>query len=377
MRNPFKYGGIVTGDDFANRTGEIREITRDLSDSEKLFMISPRRLGKTSLIVNILERLEESGTHTIYIDLYKATSLNRLLELYSRKIALTLENRLEKAISLVREIIPGLRPKITIDGKGEATLGIEYINTRRDVIRMLNQVYDLPQKLAEKKNKNFVIAFDEFQEILNFNGESIEKGMRSAFQHHDRVGYLFAGSKKHLIGDMVYNSNRPFYKIGRVINLEKIPEEEFRVFLGDKFRVTGFEIESGLVDNILEVTENYPYNAQFLCHELWDMKFEEKKIALSEIEIAMDSILNEETPFFARIWEGLPLHQRNVLQAIAVCGGEKVFSKEYISENGIGPVSTLQTSVKLLIKKEILDRKEDVLFINDVFFKEWIRKKTL
>lgn len=41
MRNPFKYGGIVTGEDFADRTKELREITGDLSDCEKLFMISP------------------------------------------------------------------------------------------------------------------------------------------------------------------------------------------------------------------------------------------------------------------------------------------------------------------------------------------------
>jgi len=169
---------------------------------------------------------------------------------------------------------------------------------------MLNHVYDLPQKIAEKKGENFVIAVDEFQEILNFNGESIEKGMRASFQHHDRVGYLFAGSKKHLIGDMVYNSNRPFYKIGRVINLDKIPEKEFRRFLKDKFEKTGFEMEGGVVDKILELTENYPYNAQFLCYELWDMKFDDRKIAISDIETGLDNILNEETPFFANIWEG-------------------------------------------------------------------------
>jgi len=376
MRNPFKYGGIVTGEDFANRTRELSEITRDLADCEKLFMISPRRYGKSSIIMNILEKLEGRGIHTIYIDLYKATSLNRLLELYSREIALALESTLKKAIGFVREVIPGLRPKITLDGRGQATLGIEYINTRRDVIKLLNQVYDLPQKLAEKKHKNFVIAFDEFQEILNFNGESIEKGMRSAFQHHDRVGYLFAGSRKNLISDMVYNRNRPFYKIGKVINLGKIPEGEFKIFLAEKFRKSGFEIENGVIDIILESTENYPYNAQFLCHELWDMKFEQKKITASDIETALDSILNEETPLYANIWEGLPLHQRNVLQAIAVSGGEKIFSGEYIAEKGIGPASTLQTSVKLLMKKEILDKKEGVFFINDVFFKEWIRKKT-
>jgi AAA+ ATPase superfamily predicted ATPase len=340
-------------------------------------MISPRRYGKSSLIINILKKLENNNIHTIYIDFYKATSLNGLLELYSREIALALENKIEKAMHFIKEIIPALRPKITVNGEGKATLGIEYINTERDVIKLLNEVYDLPQRLAERKNKNFVIAFDEFQEIVNFNGGSIEKAMRASFQHHNNVGYLFAGSRKHLISDMVHDRKRPFYKIGKVINLGKIPADKFKKFLAGKFKKTGFRIESGVVDIILELTENYPYNAQFLCHELWDMKLNEKEIGIADVEIGLDNILTEETPFFANMWEELPLHQRNVLQAIAVFGGEKIFSKEYIAENNIGPGSTLQTSIKLLLKKEIIDKINKAYGINDVFFKEWIKRKTI
>lgn len=111
----------------------------------------PRRYGKNSLIMNILEKLEDRSTRTVYIDLYKATSLNRLLELYSRKIAFALENKLEKAINFVREVIPGIRPKATIDGKGNATLGIEYINTPRDVIKCLIMYTIFRRRLLRKR----------------------------------------------------------------------------------------------------------------------------------------------------------------------------------------------------------------------------------
>ena len=54
MKNPFKYGEIVKGEDFADREEEFTSLVRDMTDCQKIFMISPRRYGKTSLIKKIL-----------------------------------------------------------------------------------------------------------------------------------------------------------------------------------------------------------------------------------------------------------------------------------------------------------------------------------
>ena len=376
MENPFVYGEVVTDRNFADRTGEIKELVRDLKDCEKIFLISPRRYGKTSLIMNVLEKLRKHGTYVIYIDIYKATSLHKLLELYTREIALAVETKLERAVHFIRDVLPGLRPKVTIGAEGNTSIGIDYVINKQDVLKFLDEVYDLPQKLALKKKKKFVIAFDEFQEIVNFDGESIEKSMRASFQHQRDVGYLFAGSKKHLINDMIYNKNRAFYKIGKVINLNKLPKEEFRKFLQEKFSNTGFVLEKGTVDKVLHLVENYPYNAQLLCHKLWDVNLDKKKINISDVETALGKILSEETPLYLSLWDSLTLHQRNILEAIANFGGEKIFSHEFVNASGIKPGSTLQTSVKLLIKKGIIEKNNGIYEISDVLFKEWVKKET-
>lgn len=376
MRNPFVYGEVVTNRDFADRTDEIKELTRDLKDCEKIFLISPRRYGKTSLIINILTKLRKDGVYSIYLDLYKVTSLHKLLELYTREIALAVETKLERAIRFIKEVLPGLRPKITINADGNPSIGIDYVTSKREVLRFLDEVYDLPQKLALKKKRNFVVAFDEFQEIRNFDGESVEKSMRASFQHQRNVAYLFAGSKKHMLNDMVYNKSRAFYKIGKVINLNKIPREEFCKFLEKKFQNSGFSSEKEVVDKVLNLVEDYPYNAQFLCHKLWDVNLDKKKIRICDVEVALRKILSEQTPFYLSLWDSLTLHQRNVLRAIATFGGGRIFSQGYIATSGIGPSSTLQTSVALLIKKEIIEKNNGIYEITDVFFKEWIKRET-
>jgi hypothetical protein len=49
MDNPFKFGSVVTGSDFADRRRELAELARELGGGQHLFLLSPRRYGKTSL----------------------------------------------------------------------------------------------------------------------------------------------------------------------------------------------------------------------------------------------------------------------------------------------------------------------------------------
>jgi hypothetical protein len=76
-----------------------------------------------------------------------------------------------------------------------------------------------------------VVARDGFQEIRNYDGETLEQTIRSVIQHHRRVGYLFSGSKRHIIKDMIFREDRAFYKSGKVMTLAKIPRPLFAKFI--------------------------------------------------------------------------------------------------------------------------------------------------
>jgi len=41
MENPFRYGGIVTGTYFADRTVEIRDLKREMENINRVFLVSP------------------------------------------------------------------------------------------------------------------------------------------------------------------------------------------------------------------------------------------------------------------------------------------------------------------------------------------------
>ena len=50
MTNPFVYGEIVPLTAFVDREAELERLTADLSAGQKIFLISPRRYGKSSLV---------------------------------------------------------------------------------------------------------------------------------------------------------------------------------------------------------------------------------------------------------------------------------------------------------------------------------------
>lgn len=375
VRNPFSYGEVVTGEDFADRNTELEELHRDLKSGEKVFLISPRRYGKTSLVVNVLQRLRKAGVFTVYLDLYRAASLRQLLELYARGIAGAAETKVEAVLRLLKEILPGLRPTVSLAPDGTPSIGLEYAVRDRDVLELLEQVYEAPERIAKKRKRRFVVAFDEFQEVRNLNGEAVEKAMRASFQHHREVGYVFAGSKRSLLYDMVSNKAGAFYKLGKVMTLGKIPRNEFRPFLEKRFHKSSFRLEEGVMERILDLAEDLPYNAQFLCHGLWDRLHDTKKIGVDQVEYVLERILAEESPLYLTIWDNLSLHQRRVLQAIAGRGGRNIFSQDFLQDTNLGALPSVQTSVRLLMKKGILGREDDVYSMTDVFFKDWIRRK--
>lgn len=372
MKNPFIYGQVVSGDDFADREEELKLFQRKLLNAEKVFLISPRRYGKSSLLDNTLKLIRNSGLYTVYIDLYRASSFKEFLELYALSVCSAAESGLEKITRLIRTLLPKLRPRFVVEPDGRPSLSID-VSKGADLFKMAEEVYDAPQRISEKKGRNFAVVFDEFQEIRNFDGVRIEKSMRAFFQRHRNVGYVFAGSKRHILYDMSEKSASAFYKIGPVITLQKIPREIFREFLKKKFEATDYTVEEGVVDKILDTVEDYPYNAQYLCHEIWEEKADTKGIKSDDVDKVLQMVLTRNSPVYLSMMDNLTLFQRRVLRAISKHGGENVFSDEYIRSNDLVSASMLQKSLRLLQGKDLLDKETGRYFVTDVFLKLWLK----
>ncbi|MDE1818317.1 MAG: hypothetical protein KGI19_06915, partial [Thaumarchaeota archaeon] len=171
--NPFVFGSIVSGKSFTDRKNELREFVSDLASGTNLIIFSPRRYGKTSLMMKVMEDLKKKDIMCAYIDLFPASSKERFIEIFTNSIAKVKEQKIQEIVNTIKEYIPGFKVIIRPDtGTGmESSLEIELAKNKRDVDETLNKLYDLPERIAKKKKKRLVVVFDEFQEIKNIDGD--------------------------------------------------------------------------------------------------------------------------------------------------------------------------------------------------------------
>src|SRR5215471_2160906 len=272
MDNPFVYGEVVPGEAFVDREAELDRLVADLGSGQKVFLISPRRYGKSSLIRQALDSLRRRGALNVELTVSSYSSYLAFLEGYARAIA-SVESKWDRARAWLMEAIGSTRPEIRYEpkesGLGRFSVAFPQVTTARDLNRLANEVFALPGKLATERKRTVVVALDEFQAIDSFNGGTVEHALRAAAQHQREVGYVFAGSEPSLMEKMI-GPRRPFYKAGPVMRLEKIPPDEFAEWIDVRFAKSGLKPDEGLGVAIVDLAGNLPYDVQRLAHETWD-----------------------------------------------------------------------------------------------------------
>jgi hypothetical protein len=379
--NPFVYGEIVPSSAFVGRETELERLVTDLADGQKVFLISPRRYGKSSLIRHALAALDRRNVATLELTVSSFSSYIGFLEGYTKALA-ALDTKASRTRSWLRDFFTGVRPEVRVEGNAEGaaiSLSFPTVRTDRDAARLAEQVFALPARIAERLGRRIAIALDEFQAIAGYNGGSVEQALRAAVQQQRHVGYVFAGSEPSLMEQMI-GRKRPFYKAGPVVRLGKIPPDIFSAFVEDRFRRSGLSPEAGLGAAIVDLSGNLPYDVQRLAHETWDdaTRGKGRKIGLDDLHATLHRLLGEQDTLFESIWERLTLAQRAVLRAVVLEQGRGILSADIRTRHRLGGASTVQTALAALQRLDVIAREEPgaQYVVIDSLMREWVARKT-
>ena len=378
--NPFVYGEIVTTGAFADRESERDRLTRDLGAGQKVFLISPRRYGKSSLIRDVMRRLARDGVLTIEVTVAASSSYVAFLEAYARALvtADTPTSRLRRWVAdLLQAVRPELRLEAKASGEPRVTLAFPSVRTGRDVARLAAEVFALPRRIAAARKQRLAIALDEFQAIAAFDGGTVEHALRAAVQDQRSVGYVFAGSEPSLMERML-GPRRPFYKAGPVMRLEKIDPQVFATFLETRFAASGLRVEPGLGEAIVDLAANVPYDVQRLAHEAWDDARARKVrlVGLDDLHGTLTRLLGEQSSVFEESWQRLTLSQRAVLRALVFEGGRELMSAGVRERHRLPGASSVQSALAALVKQDVVMKVGAHYTVSDSLYREWVARKT-
>ena len=96
MKNPFKFGREIGTSDLVNRQEEIRLVVNAIREGSKLFLIGPRRYGKTSIIRAASENAEQVGCVVLRYDVEAYPSLDLLARAMLAEATERLSGQVEK-----------------------------------------------------------------------------------------------------------------------------------------------------------------------------------------------------------------------------------------------------------------------------------------
>jgi hypothetical protein len=380
VQNPFVYGEVVPGEAFVDREVELDRLVTDLGGGQKVFLISPRRYGKSSLIRQALAALTRRGLLSVEVTVSSYSSYLAFLEGYARALA-SVETRWDRARKWLLEVITSTRPEVRYEpedsGLGRFSVAFPAVTSAREVNRLAVEVFTLPGRLAEERKRNVVIALDEFQAIDGFNGGSVEHALRGAAQQQRQVGYVFAGSEPSLMERMI-GPRRPFYKAGPVMRLEKIPPDTFAEFIEERFGRSGMRPEPGLGTAIVDLAGNLPYDVQRLAHETWDdvRATGAKRVTLEDLHATLARLLAEQEMMFEAVWQHLTLAQRAAFRAAVLQEGRELLSADTRARHRLGGASSVQASLAALVRQDLLLKEDQRYVVVDSLLREWVARKT-
>lgn len=371
MEIPFIFGKAVSGSHFTDRETETHSLVKNFKYGVNTIIISPRRYGKTSLVKKAAAQAEGKEVKVVYMDIFTARSPQEFGQIFADALIKQTASKTDEIIDTIREWLSRLRPKVSFDSgeAGNISISFDIANENED----LDKILELPEKIARKKKCRIVICIDEFQQISEFRDSLyFQRKLRTHWQHHRQTSYCLFGSKKHMMNELFNLPSMPFFKFGEVINLQKIPETDWKRFLVSKFEEAEKPVSEEIATKICRLTECYSSYVQQLALLLW-MNYDASDIEGS-LHRAYNQLIDHCSVLFEQQTQNLTEYQINFLKLLLEEEEPKYNSIKMAEKYNLGSPANINRLKTALINKELVELDGGNLIIRDPILKVWLRR---
>lgn len=370
---PFVFGVRVEGNTFTDRKEETNRLKMNFLYGVNTILISPRRMGKTSLVEKVCSLVESDTLKIAKIDAFGCRSENDFINAFATAVVRATSSKWEEWMENAKTFLSRFIPKISIgqDPLTDFSIALEY--NRANTVT--EDILQLPETIAKQKGIKIVICIDEFQQIADFpDSITFQKKLRSVWQLQSNVSYCLYGSKKHMMEKMFQSQSHPFYRFGDLFYLDKISETDWVEYICERFRVTGKEISRELASEICTVTDRYSSYVQQLAWLVWLRT--DKHATKEDVEFGIDRMLDACEPLFIQQTESLSAFQMNFLRALANGVHTGFTRSEILDTYQLGTAANISRLKKALTEKDlIMMTAPKKLEISDPILALWLKRR--
>ncbi|MBX2961252.1 MAG: ATP-binding protein [Cyclobacteriaceae bacterium] len=368
--NPFVVIGYRGNETFCDRENETRALIKNLKNGRNTCIISPRRLGKTALVYHVFANLKDWVC--VYVDLNLCNNLDDFL----KSLASSLANIPSAHKFSFLELLTSLKFSVEMDAlTGQYSVGFNLVkpgDNKKSVSELLKII---------ARQKNVVIALDEFQQILSFKEAQVEGWLRAEAQQHSSVRFIYSGSQQRVLHEMFGSNKRPFYHSAELMTLTCIPKDVYTAFIVDQFKKGKKSISKDVAGFIYDYCLGFTAYIQLVCNHLYDDTL--RIIKEDSVLTTVGELLKQYEPFYLKLKKPLTDMQFKVLYAVAKL--KKVYAitgNEFMSAAGITNPSSASKAVAALLKYDLIytdtdESGKEFYSIDDVLFLRWLERQSI
>ena len=370
----FVFGVSVSDYNFIGRKEEIRRLKMNFEEGINTILISPRRWGKTSLVRKVCEVVDRKKVIPVFVDIFKCKTEYEFYNALAEAVLKQTASKAELWMDNARDFIARLSPKISFSPEPNSEFALSLGISPKT--HAPEEILSLAEEIAQKKQKRIVVCIDEFQQIGEMaDSVSIQKRLRSVWQHQRLTSYCLFGSKKHTMMNVFQKRNMPLYQFGDFKFLDKIPTETWVEYIVQHFKDRQRTISAEQAAKICQLVDNYSSYVQQLSWLVFSLIDEGQVVTDEHLKQGVKDLLNSQEQLFMQQIEPLTAYQMNFLRCI-LSGHHDDFGETAVREEfQLGSVSNITRLKTALVDKDIVEMSGKRYYITDPVFALWFRSR--
>ena len=372
MEKAFIYGMSVGGDNFTDRIRETKRLKLNFENGMNTILISPRRMGKTSLVKKVMAEMNAPSVKPVYMDIYDCRSEYDFLNRFASVLLKETASRTDQILDNIKRFLIRVSPKISFSPEPMSEVSLSLGITPKEY--QPEEILNLPEVIAKEKGIHLVVCIDEFQQIGELpDALTVQKRMRGVWQHQEHVSYCLFGSKKHLMTNLFQNKRMPFYQFGEMMYLDCIPTADWVQYITSRFEKYGKHLSEEMAERICKTVDNYSSYVQQLS---WNLLAETNGTATEDdFKNAVDALIAQCSGLFVQQTLGLTTYQLNFIRALCAGIHTDFGSKEVNAQFPLGTKSNIARIKSALTEKELIEERIDSIYLSDIVFEMWFKRE--
>jgi hypothetical protein len=334
-------------------------------------VLSPRRYGKTSLMLEALRRFRKEGGRGGYANLLLCTTEAEAAGVVLTAVVREVLRPIGRTRRSIEDVVEHLRvaPQIELSPDGKVTLSLQPAVSAQRWYEVLEDAVGLLERTGERRPAALVL--DEFQQVAEIGPKGLGGAFKALADQARGTSLVFSGSRLSVMERLTRGRGAPLLGMGETFNLEVVPEDEMSAHLVARARRGGKRLTRADARALYRRADGIPNDVQWLAHAAYEAAA--GTIDEAAIDAGLASIVRRQAGFFAERFEALAPSQQRIVRELARSPREKVYAKAFLDAVMVANANSVTTALRTLAEQEIVRRDGRQWRLASPFFRAWLR----